>query len=292
MKKQTLRTAAANVAVNLGLTVLKLLAGFLGNSSSLISDGVHSGADVLSSVIAMLGVRLSQNGPDEKHQYGHESFECIASMFLSIILLCAGIAIGYNAVLDIISGGDGSTPSLLALIAAIISIIAKTVMCYILHRAAKKSGSLALKAEVWHLRTDVLASSGCLLGIIGARFGLYFLDPAAAIIVSLLVIRVGFSIMRDSINKITDHSCDADIITSMEQVIRSASDDMELVEFKTRISGSAICADVVLCTDGKRTIGETDIAREQLYTLLKESFSELTCCTVCIVPIDKDSNRD
>lgn len=295
MNKQTLRIAGVNVAVNLGLTVFKFLAGIFGNSSALISEAVHSGADVLSASIAMLGVRLSQNGPDEKHRYGHESFESVASIFLSIILLCAGAAIGYNGVVEIITGSYGGSPTLLALIAAILSVFVKGIMCHALHRTAKKSGSLALKAEVWHLRTDVLASIGCLLGIIGARFGLYALDSVAAIIVSLLVLKVGCSIMADGIGKITDHSCDSDTVQRIEQLIMEEAGVMEIIELKTRISGSAICVDTVLGTDGSQTLDNVETTRQQVHTLLKNTFPKITNCTVCLVPVtpvDKAANRD
>lgn len=295
MKKQTLRVAGANVAVNLGLTVFKFLSGIFGNSSALISEAVHSGADVLSASIAMLGVRLAQNGPDEKHKYGHESFESIASIFLSIILICAGAAIGYNGISDIITGNYGGSPTLLALIAAIISVIVKGVMCHALHLEAKRSGSLALKAEVWHLRTDVLASLGCLLGIIGARFGLYAFDSIAAIIVSLLVLKVGFSIMRDSISKITDQSCDSETISSIEKLIMEESEVLEITELKTRIIGTAICVDAFFSIDGSKSLEEADTIRQQIHTSLKNKFPKITHCMLCPVPVtavDKDTNRD
>lgn len=295
MNKHPLRIAGINVATNLGLTIFKLIAGIFGNSSALISDGVHSGADILSASIAMLGVRLSQNGPDKKHRYGHESFESIASIFLSIILMCAGAAIGYNGISDIITGSYGGSPTLLALIAAIISILVKAIMCHALHITAKRIDSLALKAEVWHLRTDVFASIGCLLGIIGARFGLYALDSIAAIVVSLMVLKVAFSIMRDSIRKITDQSCDGDTVQNMEQLIMSESEVLEINEFKTRIVGSSICVDAVLSVDGSKTLNETDKIRQRIHMSLKNSYPKITHCMVCLVPcttVDKDDIRD
>lgn len=292
MNKQTLRAAGANVAVNLGLTILKLFAGIFGNSSALISDAIHSGADVLSAAIAALGVKLAQNGPDEKHRYGHGSFESIASLFLSIILLCAGLTIGYNGISEIISGNYGGTPSMLALIAAIISAIVKAIMCHALHIAAKKSGSPALKAEVWHLRTDILASVGCLLGIAGARFGLFALDSIAAIIVSLMVLRVAVSIMKDSINKLTDSSCDKETLQKLEQVIINSENNIESIELKTRLSGSSIFVDAVLCADRNLMLKDIDIMRQQVHKVLESSFPNITHCTICFIPVDKEENRD
>ncbi len=292
MNKQTLRIAGLNVAVNLGLTIFKMFAGIVGNSSALISDAVHSGADVLSASVATLGVKLSQNGPDEKHRYGHESFESIASLFLSIILLCAGLTIGYNGVSEIITGDYGGTPTALALIAAIVSAFVKAIMCHFLHRTAKKSGSLALKAEAWHLQTDVLASIGCLFGIIGARVGFYAFDSIAAIIVSLFVLRVAFSIMRDSINKITDRSCDSDTVQKVEELIVNIDGVLEISELKTRISGSKICVDIVLCADSDLTLEEADIIRQRIHTALEINFPNITHCMICLIPVDKGENRD
>lgn len=292
MDKQTLRIAGANVAVNLGLTIFKLFAGIFGNSSALISDAVHSGADVLSAAIAALGVRLAQNGPDEKHRYGHGSFESIASLFLSIILLFAGVTIGYSGIKEIVTGNYGGTPTMLALIAAIVSIFVKAIMCYALNCAAKNSGSLALKAEVWHLRTDVLASIGCLLGIVGARFGVYALDSIAAIIVSLLVLKVALSIMKDSIGKLTDRSCDIDTLQKLEELILYEDDSVQIRELKTRISGSSIYLDGVLCTEGSLTVKDVDKIRQEIHKKLKDSYPDITGCTLCFIPVDKDEIRD
>lgn len=294
MNKQPLRIAVVNVAINLGLTIFKLLAGIFGNSSALISEAIHSGADVLSAAIAMLGVKLAQNGPDEKHRYGHESFESIASIFLSIILLLAGVVIGYNAIIEIATSSYGSAPNIIALIAAIISALIKAIMCHALNIIAEKTGSPALKAEAWHLRTDIFSSIGCLLGIIGTRFGLYYLDPIAAVIVSLLILKVAFSIMHDGIGKITDQSCDRTTIHSMMTLIADNFDSVEILEFKTRIHGRSVDIDITLGIDGKLTIDTGEAVRHQMLSTLTKAFPQISNCTICLAPaiVDKAANRD
>ena len=152
-----IRVSKISILVNIFLTLAKLAAGILAGSGAMISDAVHSASDVFSTVVVIIGVKLSGKASDKEHPYGHERMECVAAIILSVILLITGLAIGYEGVTKILSDRDSlAAPGLLAVVAAIVSILAKELLFQYVRRWAKKLDSTALMAEAWHHRSDAL----------------------------------------------------------------------------------------------------------------------------------------
>ena len=178
-----MRVSKNSILVNVVLSLGKMLAGVLGNSSAMISDAVHSASDVFSTIIVIIGVKISGKESDENHPYGHERLECVAAILLAVILAGTGIGIGYGGLMVIWRGdiSDIAIPTLLPLAAAIFSIVIKEAMYWYTILAAKKIQSGALKADAWHHRSDALSSVGSFVGILGAKLGFPILDPIAAI---------------------------------------------------------------------------------------------------------------
>ena len=195
---------------NLILSLFKFIAGIVANSGAMISDAVHSSSDVISSVIVIIGVRISAKESDREHPYGHERMECVASIILSVILAVTGLFIAWEAILKISSGNYNklSVPGYLALIAAVVSIIAKEGMYQYTRVYAKRIDSLALMADAWHHRSDALSSIGALIGIGGAIIGFKVLEPVASIVICVFILKAAYDIFLDSIDKMVDHSCD------------------------------------------------------------------------------------
>ena len=166
MKPEEFQTAATRVSLvsmitNVTLTLLKLAAGLVAHSGAMISDAVHSASDIFSGLIVLIGVKISSKEPDEQHPYGHERYECVAALLLSGILAVVGGMIGITAVKDIISGGaQNDIPGVLALAAAVVSIVTKESLFWYTRGYAKKYRSTALHAEAWHQRSDALSSIG------------------------------------------------------------------------------------------------------------------------------------
>ena len=201
-----MKVSRNSIAVNLMLSLIKLIAGILGHSSAMISDAVHSASDVFSTVIVIIGVRISNRESDKNHPYGHERLENVASILLAVILAATGAGIGYNGIRTIISGTEGAgivIPTALPLAAAVISIAVKEGMYWYTIRAAKEINSGALKADAWHHRSDALSSVGSFFGILGAKAGFPILDPLASVVICVFILKASYDIFMDSVGKMT-----------------------------------------------------------------------------------------
>ncbi len=174
MEKIAFRVSWVTIVGNVILSAFKLIAGIMGQSAAMVSDAVHSASDVISTVIVMIGVKLSGRKSDEAHPYGYERFECVAAILLAILLCATGFGIAYGGIQRIIAGdyGDLAIPGMLPLVAAIISIVVREAMYWYTRRAAKKVNSGALMADAWHHRSDALSSIGSFAGIFSTRFSI------------------------------------------------------------------------------------------------------------------------
>ena len=221
-QKLAMHVSSVSIAVNVVLSLFKLLAGIIAHSGAMISDAIHSASDVISTVVVMIGVHLSGKQSDKEHQYGHERLECVSSIVLAGLLLVTGIGIGFSGVEKIIAGTSGEdlmTPGRLALIAAVISLVVKEWMFWYTRAAAKKINSGALMADAWHHRSDALSSVGAFVGILGARLGYPILDPIASVVICLFIAKAAVDIFQDAINKMVDRSCDEKTENEIRQVV-------------------------------------------------------------------------
>lgn len=209
-EKTAVRVSMVSIIGNAVLSAFKVLAGFIAHSGAMISDGVHSASDVFSSVIVIIGVKLSAKKSDKEHPYGHERMECVAAIILAAVLLVTGLFIGDSALGKLIGGKYDSLemPGILALIAAVISIVVKEGMFWYTRYYAKLLDSGAVMADAWHHRSDALSSIGALIGIAGARMGMPVLDPIATFVICLFILKAAYDIFKDAVDKMVDHSCD------------------------------------------------------------------------------------
>ena len=240
------RVSINTIILNVILSVFKLLAGILGNSTAMISDAVHSLSDVLSTFVVMLGLKLSNKKADENHPYGHERMESIAAMILAAMLFVTAIAIGYYGVLKILkfSEGESVTPGIIALVAAIVSIVLKEWMYHYTKKVAKKINSTSLFADAWHHRSDAFSSIGSLIGIVGARMGLPILDPIVSLFICVVIIKVAYDILRTSIAQIIDTKAPDEIEENIKEIINSFDQVESIDVLKTRQFGNKIYVDI------------------------------------------------
>jgi divalent metal cation (Fe/Co/Zn/Cd) transporter len=188
-----LRVSRINIFNNIVLAVSKIGIGVVAHSAALLNDGVNNAGDVISSVIASVGIAAAGKDSDAEHQYGHERLESVAAILLSGIIMVVGMGLLVDGVSSIIKGSylNRPIPGVLAVIAAIISIVVKEIMFLYTRWAAKKTRSSALLASSWDSQSDVLATTGGLIGIVFARMGYPIADSIAAIIIALFIFRVG-----------------------------------------------------------------------------------------------------
>lgn len=288
-KQIAMRASGVSIVVNLALSLMKLLAGILGHSGAMISDAVHSASDVFSTFIVIIGVHLSSKDSDREHQYGHERLECVASILLAVVLAVTGVGIGVNGVEKIAGGNyeELEIPGLLALGAAIMSIVVKEWMYWYTRGAAKKINSGALMADAWHHRSDALSSVGAMIGILGARLGFPVLDPVASVVICLFILKAAFDVFKDAMDKMVDKSCDEDTVAHIREIIL-AQPGVEAVDvIRTRLFGAKMYVDVEIQADGEKTLNETHAIAEQVHDAIETEFSQVKHCMVHVNPAEK-----
>ena len=280
------RVSFVTIVGNVVLAVFKLLAGMIAASSAMVSDAVHSFSDVFSTIIVIIGVKISSRESDASHRYGHERMECMASMGLAAVLFATSLGIGYSGLTKIISSDYSSlaTPGLLALIAAIVSIAIKELMYHYTMHAAKKINSSSLKADAWHHRSDALSSVASLIGIGGAMMGVKILDPIVSIIICLVIVKAAFDILKESIDKLVDKSCDDETVKKMEETVISIDGVLDLDDIKTRLFSNKIFVDIEICADGDLTLWDAHEIAENVHDKIEEDFKDVKHCMVHVNP--------
>lgn len=257
-KSIAMRVSVVSIIINTILSIGKVAAGVIAGSGAMISDGVHSASDVFSTIIVIIGFNIAHKESDEKHQYGHERFECIAAIILAAILLATGIGIGLSGINKIIAGIEGnlSAPGSLALVAAVISIVVKEWMYWYTRAAAIKINSGALKADAWHHRSDAFSSIAAFIGIGGAILGFKRLDPIASIIVALVVVKVGIDILKSSCDELMDSSISKADINKIKSLVENDEKICGIKDFKSRKYGSVAYIDMSIFIDNNKTLEE------------------------------------
>lgn len=243
------------IGVNAVLGAIKVIAGIIASSNAMIADGIHSFSDVITTIGVIIGLKLSGKPDDKCHPYGHEKMESISSLFLAIMLFAVAIMIGYSGVKSIILG-QIKNPGILAVWAAILSIVVKEWMYFYTMKYAKKINSSSLKADAWHHRSDSLSSIGALVGIIGARMGWPVLDSVAAIIICVVIIKVAYDVLKQSINQLIDASADEEIISDINEKINNIEGIRHIDSVKTRQHANRVYVDVEVSVDSKLTVEE------------------------------------
>ena len=283
-----MKVSGVSIAVNLLLSVFKLIAGILAHSGAMISDAVHSASDVGSTFIVMIGVTLSGKKSDKEHQYGHERMECVSSIILSGLLLATGLGIGLGGVENIVKSSHGEAiviPGMLALVAAVVSIVVKEWMFWYTRGAAKKINSGALMADAWHHRSDAMSSLGAFVGIFGARMGFPILDPLASVVICLLIVKASVDIFRDAIDKMVDRSCDEKTEKEMRETILKVDGVKRIDLLQTRLFGSKMYVDIEIAADGAQTLDAAHEIAEKVHHAIEETFTEVKHCMVHVNPI-------
>lgn len=282
--KTAVKVSMVTIIVNVILSLLKLLAGIIGKSMVMISDSIHSLSDVFSSVIVIIGVRVSKREEDQEHQYGHDRMECLASLALGAILFVTGVLLIYEGIRKIYTGENIGTPGMIALIAAVISIVTKEWMYWYTKLSADKINSDALRADAWHHRSDALSSVGSLIGVAGAMLGVKILDPIMAGVIGLIIIKVACDVVKEAVNKMVDKACDDTIVDEMKVLVLSIDGVEGLDMIKTRMFGTKIYVDIEISADGELLLRESHEIAEAVHDSIEKQFPDVKHCTVHVNP--------
>ena len=266
-EKAIIQVTLIGSIVNAALIVLKLTAGILGRSSALIADGIHSFTDFITDVIVLIFVKLSGKPCDKVHSYGHGKFETLATLIIGVFLTVAGIGLMVSAVREIISSLNGALlpePTWLAFAVATASILVKEILYRHTVRVGKQVKSDATIANAWHHRSDAISSLGTMAGIGGAILlgdKWRILDPLAAVLVSIFIIKSGYDIMSPAVNELLEGALPEKQSAEISELINSVNGVKGFHNLRTRKIGNAIAVDVHVKMDGKLMLKEAhDIA--------------------------------
>ena len=284
-KKIVDRLSRVGIFGNILLAAFKLFAGIFGKSGAMVSDAVHSLSDVFATLIAWIGVRLSRRAEDAEHPYGHERLECVASLLLGLILAGTGIGIGWSGIRKLSGeGGSIEIPTLLPLIAAVISIVVKEGMYQYTMHYAKTLDSAAFKADAWHHRSDAISSVGSFIGIGLAKLGLPFMDPVASIIICLLILKVAFDISRDAVYKMLDTSCDNAFEQRLRTFIGSQDGVGRIDLLRTRQFGNRIYVDLEIAVKPDISLRDAHGIAERVHSAVEQEFPNVKHVMIHVNP--------
>lgn len=271
------RVSVTSMIGNMILSGFKLIAGIVAHSNAMVSDAVHSASDVFSTVVVMIGIRLASKKADKEHPYGHERLECVAAIILAMVLFMTGLGIGMEALRNILSGSysDLQAPGVLALVAAVVSIIFKEAMFWYTKIYAVRIDSSALLADAWHHRSDAFSSVGALIGIVGARQGFPVMDSIASLVIFVFIIKAAYDIFKDAIDKMVDHSCDEETEKQIYECVMKNREVIGIDSLHTRIFGNRMYVDIEIAVDGSYTLKRAHEIAEEVHEDIERNFQKI-----------------
>lgn len=248
------------IIINIVLSLFKLFAGLYGGSKAMVSDALHSASDVVATIVVYIGIKIAQKPIDEEHPYGHGKTEPIAAAFVGIVLIFAAITIVKGIIVSIIEH-TFTTPSLIAVIAALLSIAIKETMFRITYNEGKKINSVSIMANAWDHRSDAYSSVGTFFGIIGSIIGhnfniplLGYLDPLAGGIVAIMIFKVAYDILKHAIKGLMDSSPDNTKINNIQKSVLSIEGVLSVSWLKARYIGQHLFIDIGIGVNSHLTV--------------------------------------
>jgi cation diffusion facilitator family transporter len=284
------RATILSVVINVLLSVGKIAAGMLGNSAAMLADGIHSASDLVTDGVVLVAMRIARQGADEDHPYGHGKYETLATLFVSVALLAVAVGIAMDA-WGRLSDPDLTPPTSLALWAAVISILAKEAIFQYTIRLGKRHNAKALIANAWHHRSDAVSSIAALIGIGGAMAGHPILDPLAAVVVALILAKVGLDLFREALQDLTDSkdAIDEEVQRKIANLVHAVPGVISAHLLNPRGLGPDIRVDVHVVVDGFLSVSEGHQIAEKVRLHL---LAEVDAVTDVLVHIDTENDLE
>ena len=289
--KVTFVTLVGSV-VNIILTVFKIIAGVLGRSTAMIADGIHSLSDLLSDIVVIVFVKISTKGRDKDHDYGHGKFETFATLIISLMLMVVAANLmsgGISKIRLILDGGEVSSPGMIALWAAVASIVLKEILYRYTIIQGKALNSPMMIANAWHHRSDAFSSVGSLLGIAGAIFlgdKFVILDPITGCVISIFILVMAVKMSVPAIKELLDVSLPDDVEDKIKATAKSVKGVVDLHELKTRREGPGIIMEGHLVLDSEISLKEAHDISKKVEEALRKEFGSETQISLHLEPED------
>ena len=290
--KEVYRVTIWGSIINVVLLVLKFVAGFLGHSAAMIADAIHSLTDFATDAVVLVCVTLGSKPVDKSHDYGHGKFETLATAVIALALLAVGVMICYSGVMKtygaMVLGETLEQPGMVALIAAVVSIVLKEWAFRFTARVGRRCDSQAVMANAWHHRSDALSSVGTMFGIGGAIFlgpRWAVLDPLAAIVVSVFIVRASLGLIKQAVDELTDASLPEATENEIMEIAGKEEGVQEIHNLRTRRIGNSIAIDMHVRMLGSTTLFDAHQRATNIEHRLKDRYGKGTYVNVHLEPI-------
>ncbi|MBO4574938.1 MAG: cation transporter [Bacteroidales bacterium] len=291
--KEIYKVTIVGSLVNVLLLVFKFVAGVLGHSSAMIADAVHSLSDFITDIVVLVFVKISGKPEDKSHEYGHGKYETLAMTVIGLVLVVVALGIISDGVVKIDDFFDGQAleaPGMLALWAAVTSIVLKEAVYRYSIIKARKLQSQALEANAWHHRSDALSSIGTLIGIGGAIFlgnKWVILDPIASVIVGIFLGKVAFGLLKEGVGDLTDTALPESVEQEIIQMVSEVENVGNPHNLKTRRIGNHYAIELHIKMDGDLTLRESHDKATEIENLLRSKYGNETHVGVHVEPFDE-----
>ena len=293
--KKVYRVTLLGSVVNLLLLVFKFVAGVLGQSAAMIADAVHSLSDFVTDLIVIVFVKISSKPEDADHAYGHGKYETLASCIIGLALIVVGVMMGYNAMVKIVdvvkNGTELASPGIIALAAAVLSIVLKEWMFHLTRKVAREVDSPAVEANAWHHRSDALSSVGTAIGIggavlLGSKWAV--LDPIAALVVSVFIVVQAAKILSDAIGQLMEKSLPRDVEQRICEIVYEEEGTSDIHHLRTRKIGSQISIELHVRMNGYLTLREVHDKSIAIEKRLRAAFGDSTYINLHVEPLKSE----
>jgi len=295
-EKEIYKVTLLGSAVNVVLMLFKFVAGIFGHSAAMMADAVHSLSDFATDLVVLAFVRISHKPKDKNHDYGHGKYETLATTLIGVALfaVAAGILIeGAKKIAFWAQGGTLTQPGMLALWAALISILLKELVFQYTHRKAKQLNSQAMEANAWHHRSDALSSIGTAIGIGGAIIGgerWAVLDPIASIVVGAFIVKVAVDLLRRGLGELMEQSLPDEVENEILSIVKSVPDVIEPHELCTRRIGNHYAIEMHILMDGSLPLKEAHDTATEIEQRLKARYGEETHVAIHVEPLEESES--
>ena len=291
-EKEIYKVTLLGSVVNVVLMLFKFVAGIFGHSAAMMADAVHSLSDFATDLVVLAFVRISSKPKDKGHDYGHGKYETLATTLIGAALfaVAAGILVeGARKIAFWAKGGTLTQPGMLALWAALISILLKEIIFQYTRRKAKKLNSQAMEANAWHHRSDALSSIGTAIGIGGAIIGgerWAVLDPIASIVVGAFIVKVAVDLLRKGVGELMEQSLPDEVENEILEIVKSVPDVVEPHDLCTRRIGNHYAIEMHILMDGELPLKEAHDKATEIEQRLKERYGEETHVAIHVEPVE------
>jgi cation diffusion facilitator family transporter len=287
-ERETRRITLWGVFINSFLAIIKVTGGIIGQSQALLADGIHSLSDLISDGMVLLAAKHAAEEADEDHPYGHGRFETLATVALGLFLIAAALGIAYDAILRLQNPEELAVPATFTLIIAAISIFANEGLFHATRAVANRIRSPMLEANAWHHRSDAISSIVVLVGVGATLAGYPLFDGIAAIVVALMIAKIGYDLGMQSVQELVDTALEPEMVDEIRETILNISDVRQLHMLRSRRMGHNALIDVHIQVSPRLSVSEGHHISEAVEQAVIDSFDEVNDVTVHIDPEDDE----